>query len=152
MISWLIWLPPFAPRFGITGLQVIPGYHHYIGSFGPMIAALIVNNYSGGSSGVKDLLKKILQWKVKWYWYWYWYAVVLALPFLLMLAAGWAGYYIYKETFSMTGFSTNPKFPQFGPLAYFLFNFFTFGIGEEAGWRGYALPALQKDSLLFLLR
>jgi hypothetical protein len=51
----------FCPHFGITGLPVIPGYHHYIGSFGPMMAALIVNNYSGGSRGVKDLLKRILQ-------------------------------------------------------------------------------------------
>jgi len=140
LISWTIWLPLILPKYGIHVLPVLPKYHHYLGSFGPMIAAFIVKYISDGWMGVKDLLKRIVQWKVKWVWY----IVVLIIPVLLVLAAGYIDEFINKQSFTMNGFSTNDEFPEFGVLSYFLFNLFTFGIGEETGWRGYALPELQK--------
>jgi membrane protease YdiL (CAAX protease family) len=139
-ISWVIWLPLILPKYGIDVLPVLPKYHHYLGSFGPMIAALIVKYIYKGWKGVKDLLKRMVQWKVNWVWY----VVVLVVPVVLVIAADYADQFINQQPFTMKGFSTNNEFPQFGPLGYFLFNFFTFGIGEESGWRGYALPALQK--------
>jgi uncharacterized protein len=139
-ISWLIWLPLILPKFGIYVLPVLPKYHHYLGSFGPMIAAFIVKYSYEGGQGVKDLLQRMLQWKVNWVWY----VVVLIVPVLLVIAAGYADGLINQQPFSMKGFSTSNEFPGLGPAGYFLFNFFTFGIGEETGWRGYALPALQK--------
>lgn len=105
-----------------------------------MLAALIVKFIYEGKSGIKELLKRIVQWKV----HWIWYIVVLIVPGLLVIAAGYADQYINGNLFSMKGFSTNKEFPQFGPAAYFVFNVLTFGIGEETGWRGFALPALQK--------
>jgi uncharacterized protein len=140
LISWIIWLPLILPRFGIDTLPVIPKYHHYLGSFGPMIAALMVKYFSDGWRGVKDLLKRMVQWEVKWVWY----VVVLVVPVLVVTAAGYADGLMNNQSFTLKGFSTNEEFPQFGPVGYFLFNFFTFGIGEETGWRGYALPVLQK--------
>jgi membrane protease YdiL (CAAX protease family) len=121
-------------------LPVLPKYHHYLGSFGPMIAAFIVTYILAGWRGVNDLLKKLGNWKVNWKWY----MVVLVIPVLLVVVAGYTDEIINQQSFTMKGFSTNAELPQFGPLAYFLFNFFTFGIGEETGWRGFALPALQK--------
>lgn len=140
LISWVIWLPLILPKFGIDSLPVLPKYHHYLGSFGPMIAAFIVKYMYDGWNGVKDLLKKLLQWKVNWIWY----VIVLVIPVLLVMVAGNADKLIHQQEFSMKGFSTNDEFPEFGPFSYFLFNFLTFGIGEETGWRGYALPSLQK--------
>jgi uncharacterized protein len=140
LISWIIWLPLILPKYGINILPVLPRYHHYLGSFGPMIAAIIVKYISDGWKGVKDLLKRMWQWKVNWIWY----MVVLALPILLVIAAGYSNQLINHQAFSMKGFSTNAEFPQFGAVGYFIFNCFTFGIGEETGWRGYALPVLQK--------
>jgi uncharacterized protein len=140
LISWIIWLPLILPKYGIDILPVVPKYHHYLGSFGPMIAAIIVKYIYEGRQGVKDLLKRLVQWKVNWVWY----VVVLVVPVLLVIAAGYADEFINRQSFTMKGFSTNNEFAQLGPVSYFLFNFFTFGIGEETGWRGYALPALQK--------
>lgn len=140
LISWVIWLPLILPKFGIDTLPVLPKYHHYLGSFGPMVAAFIVKYIYDGRQGVKDLLRRLVQWKVNWIWYF----LVLAVPILLVIAAGYADQLLNQQAFSMKKFSINDEFPQFGPVGYFLFNFFTFGIGEETGWRGYALPALQK--------
>jgi uncharacterized protein len=140
LISWIIWLPLILPKYGIDILPVVPKYHHYLGSFGPMIAAIIVKYIYEGRQGVKDLLKRLVQWKVNWVWY----VVVLVVPVLLVIAAGYTDEFINQQPFTIKGFSTSNEFSQFGAVSYFLFNFFTFGIGEETGWRGYALPALQK--------
>lgn len=139
-ISWVIWLPLILPKYGIGVLPVVPKYHHYFGSFGPVIAAFIVKYVYDGRKGIKDLLKRMFQWKVGWIWY----VVVLVVPVLLVIAAGYTDKLLNRQLFTMQGFSTNDEFPQFGSIGYFLFNFSTFGIGEETGWRGYALPALQK--------
>ncbi|MBM3415637.1 MAG: CPBP family intramembrane metalloprotease [Bacteroidetes bacterium] len=140
LISWAIWLPLILLKYGIDTLPVLPEYHHYLGSFGPMLAAFIVRFIYEGRAGVKDLLKRLVQWKVNGIWY----VIVLAVPVALTIVAGYTSQLINGEPFSMKGFSTNNEFPQFGPLAYFMFNFLTFGVGEETGWRGFALPALQK--------
>lgn len=140
LISWLIWLPLILPKFGIDNLPVLPKYHHYLGSFGPMIAAFIVKYISDGWQGISDLLKRMVKWKVKWVWY----IVDIVIPVLLVIIAGYFDELLNKRSFTMKGFSTNNEFPEFGVIGYFLFNLFTFGIGEETGWRGYALPALQK--------
>jgi membrane protease YdiL (CAAX protease family) len=140
LISWIIWLPLILPKYGINVLPVLPKYHHYLGSFGPMIAAFIMKYISDGRNGIIDLLKRLLQWNVKWVWY----IIVFIIPILLVIASGYINELINNQPFTMNGFSTNDEFPEFGVLSYFLFNLFTFGIGEETGWRGYALPVLQK--------
>lgn len=140
LISWTIWLPLILPEYGIHVLPVLPKYHHYLGSFGPFLAALIMHMVTNGKTGVTVLLKRLVQWRVPFQWY----LIVLVAPVLLVVVAGYAAEIFTGEEFTMIGFSTNAEFPEFGPIGYFLFNLLTFGIGEETGWRGYALPMLQK--------
>lgn len=139
-ISWLIWLPLVLSAKGIDVLPVLPKYHHYLGSFGPMIAAMLMKYFTEGKAGVFSLLKKMVQWKAGFKWYF----IVLIAPVLLVLVCGFASQVFGGPKFSMSGFATSDEFPQYGPVAYFFINLLTFGFGEETGWRGYALPAMQK--------
>jgi membrane protease YdiL (CAAX protease family) len=139
LFSWIIWLPLWLPYFGITGLPVFP-YHHYFGSVGPMFSALMVSYFYRGPNGVKDLVKGILKWKVNIVWY----AASIGGLFFIYAAAGEISELIGGQKFYLYEFGRSEEFPQFSMPAFFLFNLITFGIGEEVGWRGFALPILQK--------
>ncbi|MDH3651974.1 MAG: CPBP family glutamic-type intramembrane protease [Saprospiraceae bacterium] len=138
-ISWIIWLPLILAEYGVESLPIIPKYHHYLGSFGPMLAAMIMAYHWKGTHGLKGLFRRVFKWNVKPIWY----VAVLIAPVLIVICAGLLDQWLNQQPFRMEGFSTNKEFPQFGPVAFLLFNFITFGIGEEIGWRGFALPVLQ---------
>ncbi|MEO8685262.1 MAG: hypothetical protein ABI414_10550, partial [Devosia sp.] len=59
-ISWLIWMPLWLPVFGIGSLPVLP-FHHALGAFGPLLAALIVIARIGGLRASGDLLLRIFR-------------------------------------------------------------------------------------------
>jgi len=106
------------------------------GAFSPLVAALVVIPISQGLSGLKELGLRMIRWRVRWYWY----AVALGLPLAVHLitvtlnVAGGVG--IPSQGFtSVTGllllFAVRLINPLDGPM------------GEEPGWRGFALPGLQ---------
>jgi uncharacterized protein len=96
----------------------------FLALFGPAVAALIVTGITEGRTGVKHLLAKIVQWKVGWGWY----VVAIGLPFVLAAAVWWLA-------------GMPPRTPQ--PLSLTLI-LAALVIGEELGWRGFALPRLQE--------
>jgi uncharacterized protein len=84
---------------------------------GPLLAVLIVLSMVGGWPAIKALFGKIAHWRVGWKWY----AVVLLLPVAL----------------------TNFEVPDAGKIVFrFVFIFVWIALGEEPGWRGFALPRL----------
>lgn len=138
-ITWLIWLPFWGPKFGISVQPFFPD-QHYAGSMGPALAAFIMSFVASGREGVRNLLSRIFRWKVAFYWY----AVVFAGMFLIFLLASVLAQQFDGQEFTLQGFGTSREFSGLGVAGYFLFNLITFGFGEEIGWRGYALPVLQK--------
>ena len=96
--------------------------------FGPAAAAVIVTGIEEGRTGVRTLLRRAVQWRVGWPWY----TVALGLPFLLGLAA--VGLHLLL--------GASYAFQPGGPLLLSLL-LGVLVIGEELGWRGYALPRLQ---------
>ena len=68
---WMFPLLQISPLLGLLGL------------FGPALAAIIMAAILSGRSGVKDLLKRVLRWRVRVRWY----VVALGLPAVLALAA-----------------------------------------------------------------
>ena len=129
-LSWAVWIATFsvtAPRSGLGYFGVA------LGAFGPGAAGAIVTRLRGESvrawlATIFDLRRPLR-----------WYGLAIAVP--VIGALGMA-----VVVFSLVGLPNSSSLRQLAPL--FLFNFamttlFTGG-NEEFGWRGFALPHLQK--------
>jgi membrane protease YdiL (CAAX protease family) len=115
--AWsLSWLTSVSLAFGFLAL------------FGPAVAALIVAALADGRAGVGDLFRRLAIWRVAPGWY----AVALGLPALLSLLVVGLGI--------LLGAPAQVRFSDLSPLTLTLF---VLVIGEELGWRGFALPRLQ---------
>jgi uncharacterized protein len=116
-LSWSIWL------FEAHG--ILP--------FGPLLAALLVLPFVGGWAGVKDFLRRIVQWRVGSRWY----LLVLGLPVAIRAVA---------VGLNMVLGAAAPVWERVPPLSelpvQFLVIALLIGLGEEPAWRGFALPRL----------
>ena len=104
---------------------------------GPGLAAFLVTAAVWGRAGVRDLLARMVCWRMPWRW---WAAALSPLAFLTAaLALAW----ITGDLPSTSGFGHYSGLPALGvvPVAVIAI-LITFG--EETGWRGFALPQLQR--------
>lgn len=98
-----------------------------LGLLMPAAAAVIVTMLTEGRHGLADLFGRLVLWKVGLLWY----AVALGLPVLASMLVGYLG----MLSSGSTAVQVNPVTPL--SLAVFLLV-----VGEELGWRGFALPRL----------
>src|SRR5262249_35001870 len=102
---------------------------------GPLVAAIIVTAFTQRWTGVKGLLSRIVRWRVGLRWY----AAVLLLPLAVNLVAA--------SIILATGATlVDPlQLPSAGDVVErFIFIFLFIGLGEETGWRGFAIQHLQE--------
>jgi uncharacterized protein len=132
-ISWSVWSPLLLAKQGIIPYQP-PQYLHLIGSLGPALAALIITRVCGGSVGVRNLWRRMFQWRVASRWY-----AIACLPFLLFFIAvlftGW-------NSWEPQSFGRSAEYAELPALLYGIASIFFYGWGEETGWRGFALLRL----------
>ena len=103
-------------------------------SWGPNVAAVMVTAVLTGRAGIRQLLRGFLRWRVGWR------PVLLAVlgPIaLIMVVAGIA------LLWGKRPFAAWPQFAVSTLLATLLNHLIRGPLGEEAGWRGFALPRLQ---------
>jgi membrane protease YdiL (CAAX protease family) len=102
---------------------------------GPLVAALIVSGIAAGWPGVRDLLARMVRARIGLRWY----AVIFGLPIVMCGIA----------VAIMAVFGNAPALPDTGAWRElperFIFILLFIGLGEEPGWRGFALPRLQKE-------
>lgn len=137
-LTWLIALPLYAPAIGLGQLPTLP-YHHFFAALGPILAALIVTAVSEGKEGMGELVGRLLKWRVDPLWY----VAALFGPFALFLAAASIQGLTTGEWLDMSAYGRSAEFPALGLFGVWAVHTLTFGLGEEVGWRGYALPRLQ---------
>jgi len=137
LISWIIWLPLYGHIFGLDNLPILP-YHHGIGGLGPLIASCLTTYIYQKDKGVKELLNKCIQSRPLRY-----LIIALLSPFLLAFLAAGINYFIDNASIELSGLLRAKEFPEFNLLTFFIYNLLFFGLGEEVGWRGFALPRFQ---------
>jgi membrane protease YdiL (CAAX protease family) len=137
-ITWAIGILLVASVRGLLGVQIPPSVH-FLAAYGPMLSALIVTGITGGAAGIRELVGRMFRWRVGVRW------ILIALsPVALYLIAVvilrvWSG--VWPD---FSRFGSTVEVTGLGWLAGWAFHTLTFGIGEETGWRGFALPRLQK--------
>ncbi len=136
--SWA-WVIPWAA----TGHTVFQGRGwptSFPSLIGPMLAALIVTARTTGTLGVRDLMARMMRWRIGWRW---WLAASSPLAFLVVVIAGMrivgADLPARGDFARFSGLSSGLGIVGVA-LAVILIN----GLGEETGWRGFALPHLQR--------
>lgn len=113
--------------FGIAMFLLAP--------LGPAVAAVLVTAMIEGRPGVRRLLGRLKRWRVGLRWY-----AVALFGFLLAFTAGYVAV-LGSDPLAELFRNWRLFFTVFLPLV--LLGIFVPSIGEEPGWRGFALPRLQ---------
>ncbi len=119
--------------------DVVPPVWHYLGALGPVGAAFLVTGLTSGKTGVSELLRRVFHWRIGATWL----AVALLSPAVVYFVAGGVIQLTTGTGPALARFGLSSEFPSLGVLGMWCFHTFTYGFGEEVGWRGFALPRLQ---------
>jgi len=112
---------------------------HYPSLVAPAVAAIVVIGRTQGRPGLADLARRALRWRVgvRWWCVAISPAAFLAVALLVSRAMG-------EQLPSLADFGQFSGTPTIGVLGAFLLITCVGSAGEEIGWRGYALPELQR--------
>lgn len=127
VMSWGIWLP--SRLFLSSIFPEISSSLHTLGIFAPTFAAIIVTGAIKGEPGIIELLKRITYWRVGWPWY-----------LFALFSTAVMGFLAIRLYVIIGGIAPAFSFSFF----IYLPGILTMGLTEEYGWRGFALPELQK--------
>lgn len=131
VLSWSLWLPA-ARAPDPASVPALWG----LGSFGPSLAGLIVLGLFHGPAGLRGLGRRLVRWRVRPRWY----VVALGLPSALA-----AGVVLLDQTLRGVPLSLTPVVPAAQiPVVFLVILGLGGPLNEELGWRGMALPALQR--------
>lgn len=138
LLSWSIYIPLVFVRQGWMDIQ-IPYSVHYFASFGPMLAGIIMTIIISGKDGLRELWSRIARWHVRWP-----YAAFAILSPVVMFALSMPIVRLVKGEWPDLHLLGQANYLPYLGWAVLPVWIVTFGFGEEIGWRGFALPHLQK--------
>ena len=102
---------------------------------GPTLAAFVMAGVTEGRAGIRRLLRRIVRWRVKLRWYLF---AIVGFPALMVLGA-----------IVLPGVLASYQTPALSlvlayPVSFVVALIIGGPLGEEPGWRGFALPRLQR--------
>ncbi|MFB4270478.1 CPBP family intramembrane glutamic endopeptidase [Nonomuraea sp. GTA35] len=126
-LSWWAW------PLQAAGISQEPGFV----PAGPVLAALIVLAFTEGRPGLRELGGRLLRWRVGWIWY----AAAFGLPLAVIAVTTWANIALFGA--APLDLAALPWSSVALLFALRLVNPMDGPMGEEPGWRAYAVPRLQ---------
>jgi CAAX protease family protein len=137
-ITWVVALPLVSDGLRLTHWRIPAGWHA-LGAVGPITAAVIMTAVVGGREGLRRLAARMGQWRVGWRWA----LIAMLSPFamfaltvvmLRLVGLSWPDWSLLGRYFGESSW-----------LLGALLAAAVYGVGEEPGWRGFALPYLQRS-------
>jgi len=140
LFSTMLWSPQIASAQGWTNTPAST-YWHLIGGLGPMLAAILVTGIVSGRDGLRELIGRTFKWRVGARWHLFvWFA-----PAAILLVGTVVVGLVWRVWPDFRLFGRTDEYPQLPLLGWWAANIIFYGFGEEIGWRGFALPRLQKN-------
>jgi CAAX protease family protein len=138
--SWLVWVPLALSKDGAGVLSfrspIGASASVVVASFvGPFLSAFIMTGVTEGRTGTGRLLRRCVLWQVGFGWY---LVALIGIPLILLL--GVTVLPGAMASFRGLAFLVTPR-PWLSQIVYVLLHG---PLGEEPGWRGFALPRLQR--------
>jgi membrane protease YdiL (CAAX protease family) len=139
LVTWALLLPLALSARGVLAAHIPPEWHA-LGALGPLTAAFLVTRAGGGAPAVRAWLSGFMRWRT----HPGWWLLAVGSPFALFAVSAvlvWLAGGAWPDlarlglpAYANRSWLTDLLFV--GTLAY--------GIGEEPGWRGFALPRLER--------
>lgn len=134
VFSWALWLPVVLSVPDVSNPPWWALLLVFVGVYGPTMAAVTTAAIHGGRGELRELGSRLQRWRVGWLWY---VLVLFGPPAFVWTAVGL--HVLLGGSVERAGM----MWPVSAGLI--LATFITFGpLGEELGWRGYALPLLER--------
>ncbi|MEZ4671818.1 MAG: type II CAAX endopeptidase family protein [Anaerolineae bacterium] len=132
LLSWSVWLLLAVSSISIN--STVGNILNVIAIAGPTLSALILTAITQGTKGLQEISSRLQNWRVPVRWY----VIALLLPFLLIVISLVISYFMMTPAPALSGSkSLLLLLPEFVRIL-----FFGGPLGEEIGWRGFALPRL----------
>lgn len=137
LLSWCAYVPLALQGQGL--LSGVPNWLHLAAAYGPLLAAFLVTAWTAGRKGVRELLSRLTRWRIGWGWL----AVAAFSPLAVFGVVVLIVRLVTGSWQAAGGFGQVAEWPELNWAAGWLAWILISGLGEETGWRGFALPRLQ---------
>jgi membrane protease YdiL (CAAX protease family) len=131
--SWILWALMIASQRGLLPFRFPT---NWAGSFGPFVGAIVIAAALNGTQGMRELLHPIFRWRFRLRWYFF-----VTFGCMLLFLAGIGISALLGTNVAIDRHALMAGLTTF-PLYYIIILLVGGPLGEEIGWRGFALPRL----------